>query len=370
MHPDALEDAELAPLVAAQLGVPEVTITASAVEAHPYDRPALTTASRHVVTGTAQTPDGRVRDFAFFVKVIQAYQRSPLRFALPEPLRAVAAEAVPWRTEADVHRSDLRHRLPPGLSMPRAFAVCDLDEETAVLWLERIPERPVVWDAGRYATAAYLLGRFAASRAVAPLVTAVHGARTPRTYAEGWLDGVVRPALSEAAVWTHPLVREAFDARLRRRLDAAFDALPALLDELDHAPLTATHGDACPANLLVAADRGGLVLVDFGFCGRAPLGTDLSRLVLGDVGTGRVDLPALDAACFDAYTAGFAAEGAGQDVTRLRRIHALLMTVFAALPAVPVEHLDAAPTQALRRLSQARAATARYALDLLDHTPA
>jgi hypothetical protein len=371
LGPAAVGDAELAALVAAQLGVPEATVLTSAIEVHPYDRPAITTAGRYLVTGTAETPDGQACSYAFFVKVIQAYQRSPLRLAVPAPLRAGAAAVVPWHTEADLYRSDLRHRLPPGLTTPRALAVRDLDEDSAALWLERVPVRPVAWDVERHARAAYLLGRFTASPAVAPLVTAVHGARTPRVYADGWLAGVVRPAFSGTDLWEHPLVQEAFDSRLRRRLEAAFDSLPALLDELDEAPVAAAHGDACPANLLVAADRPDLVMVDFGFCGQAPLGTDLGQLVLGQVQTGHrrvADLPALEAACLDAYMAGVEAEGGGADAARLQRSHAVLMTVFTALSAVPVEHLDADPTPALRRLVHARASVARFVLDLLDDT--
>ena len=54
-------------------------------------RPAITTAGRYLVTGSARTDTGEVRAFSLFVKVIQAYQRSPLRFAVPEHMRAEAA---------------------------------------------------------------------------------------------------------------------------------------------------------------------------------------------------------------------------------------------------------------------------------------
>lgn len=88
-------------------------------------------------------------------------------------------------------------------AIPRAVAVRDLGQDTAALWLEHMPARRVIWDAGRHARAAYLLGRFAASRTVAPLATAVHGARTPRVYADGWLAHIVLPALTEDGVWAH-----------------------------------------------------------------------------------------------------------------------------------------------------------------------
>ena len=371
LGPADVEHDELGAFVAAALDVRHATVLTSSARVFPYDRPAITTAGRYLVTGSARTGTGVVRAFSFFVKVIHAYQRSPLRFAVPEHLRAEAAAFIPWRTEADLYRSDLRNRLPGGLTVPRAAAVRDLDADSAALWLEHVPARQVVWDAGRHAQAAFLLGRLAACRAVVPLTTAVHGARTPRIYAGAWLAHIVLPVLTGDDMWAHPLVRDAFDARLRHRLLTVADALPALLDELDDAPAATAHGDACTANLLVADDRDALVMVDLGFCGKAPLGTDLGHLVLGEVQTGErhaADLPGIEAACLPAYVAGVHAEGGTADLAQIRRTHATLMTVFSALPSIPIEHLDDEPTPQLRRLFHARAAIARFVLDLLDDT--
>ncbi|WP_181782126.1 hypothetical protein [Pseudonocardia pini] len=171
------------------------------------------------VTGTARTPDGRIRPFGFFVEVVHSHLRSPCGSRCRRP--------------------------------------------SAALWLELVSARPVTWNLERYSRAAYLLGRFAASSAAAPLVTAVHGARTPRVDADGRLAGVVRPALSRPGV-------------------------------------------------------------DFGFCGRAPLGTDLGGLVLSEVQAGHrrvADLPYLDAACTDAYLAGLGVGGDTAESARLRRAH-------------------------------------------------
>jgi phosphotransferase family enzyme len=371
LGPADVADDELAAFAAASLGVRHATVLTSSARVFPYDRPAITTAGRYLVTGTARTGTGQVRAFALFVKVICAYQRSPLRFAIPAHLRAQAAALIPWHTEADLYRSDLRDRLPAGLAIPRAVAVRDLDADSAALWLEQVPARRVIWDAGRHARAAYLLGRLAASRAVAPLATAVHGARTPRLYADAWLAHVVLPALTRNDIWSQPLVRDTFDARLRDRLLTAADTLPALLDELDDAPAATAHGDACTANLLLAGDRDAQVMVDLGFCGQAPLGTDLGQLIAGEVQTGQrhpADLPALEAACLPAYLAGVQAEGGTARLAHVRRTHAALLTIFSALPSVPIEHLDDEPTPRLRQLFRGRAALARFALDLLDDT--
>jgi hypothetical protein len=371
LGPADVEDDELAAFVAADLGVRHATVLTSSVEVFPYHRPAITTAGRYLVTGSARTGTGQVRAFSIFVKVIHAYQRSPLRFALPAHLRTQAAALIPWHTEADLYRSDLRDRLPHGLTIPRAVAVRDLDADSAALWLEQVPARRVVWDLRRHARAAYLLGRLAASRAVAPLATAIHGARTPRVYADAWLAHIVLPALTGNDIWSHPLVRSAFDARLRRRLLTAADALPALLDELDDAPAATAHGDACTANLLLTGDRDALAMVDLGFCGQAPLGTDLGQLIVGEMQTGQrnpADLPGLEATCLPAYVAGIHAEGGTADLAQVRRTHAALLAVFSALPSVPIEHLGDEPTPRLRRLFRGRAAIARFALDLLDDT--
>jgi hypothetical protein len=80
------------------------------------------------------------------------------------------------------------------------------------------------------------------------------------------------------------------------------------------------------------------------------------------------DLRGLEAACLPAYIAGIHAEGGTADPAQIRRTHASLMTVFAALPSIPIEHLDDEPTPQLRWLFHGRAAIARFVLDLLDDT--
>lgn len=193
----APEVPRLAAMVAALLGQVEVEVEVlnARVDAHPYPFPALTTRGRFVVSGTARGRDGVDRPYAFFVKVVQSWAGSPLSHLVSEPLRTAVAPLLPWRTEPDLYRSDLRDRLPAGLTVPRAFAVHDLDEESAAIWLDLVPAQPVPWDLDRHRRAAYLLGRLAASPSVAPLATCVPRGRNARGYADVWLAHNVIPDL-------------------------------------------------------------------------------------------------------------------------------------------------------------------------------
>lgn len=360
----------LAAMVAALLGQAEVEVLDARLDAHPYPYPALTTRERVVVSGTARGADGEKHPYAFFVKVVQSWARSPLSQHVPERLRATVAALLPWRTEPDAYRSDLRDRLPAGLTVPRAFGVHDLDDDSTAIWLELLPGRPVSWDLDRHRRAAYLLGRLAASPSVAPLASRVPPGRTARGYADVWLAHNVIPDLRDDNFWRRPLVADAFDADLRARMLAAVGALPRLLDELDSFPMVTAHGDACTRNLLGTGGTG-FVLIDFGFWGIAPVGFDLGQLLLGEVHAGERtarSLPELEKACVPAYADGLRDEGSAVTDEQVRRCHALLLTIYYAIPALPFEHRDAAPTPALHRLHAERAASTRFVLDLLDTT--
>lgn len=365
-----VSDEQLATMVAASLGTRRAQLVASHAEIFPYDLEAITTGGRFSVRGTARADGSAECPYAFFVKVIQSWPRSPLFQQAPEQVRE-AAHLVPWRTEPDVYRSELRDRLPAGLTMPRAFAVVDLDEESAAVWLEWISARDIGWARERYERAAYLLGRLAASPSVAPLAAAVAEGRTARNYANIWLAQVVLPALNSDELWVHPLVTAAFDDELRRRLLAAADALPSFLDELDGIPFGTAHGDACTRNLLVTGANDSFTMIDFGFWGRAQLGFDLGQLLLGEVQLGERPagtLTQLEAACLPAYVRGLRAEGSAATQTQVRRSQALLMLIFSGLAAIPFEHLAAEPTAQLHRIASERAASARFILGLVEAT--
>ena len=142
-------DEHLARMVADLLGVDDVELADVRVEEVAYDIPAITTASRHWVSGQAATPRG-TEPWRMFVKHIQSWSRHPFFQYVPAEFQEMAASSVPWRTEAEVYRSDLADRLPDGLTMPRAVDVVDLDELSAAIWIEEVPVREVEWDLDRY----------------------------------------------------------------------------------------------------------------------------------------------------------------------------------------------------------------------------
>ena len=380
LGPADVTDAELTRIVCALLHCdPEVaSLLGSVAEPVDYELDAITTAGRWWVRGTARIRDrtaDRVVPWELFVKHVQSWSRSPLFRHVPEEHREIAAASVPWRTEPLAYRSDLADRLPPGLRMPRALAVHDLDELSASIWLDVVHVVDQPWDQACYTRAARLLGRLAASPRVAALAdVGRHDFDIRRDYLGGRLGLQVIPLLRSDDVWAHPLVAAAFDPDLRRRLLDVADRAGELVDELSAYPRATSHGDACPNNLLRPADPegfDGFVLIDYGFWGSQPVGFDLTQLLVGEVQVGRrgaEGLADLDEALVAAYVDGLHEEGRDLPADVVRRAHALQLMIFCGLSCLPFEHLDSAPTARLHRLAAARAEIARQSLDLLEAT--
>lgn len=374
LGPADVSDETLEDMVARWAGVAreDVTLRESAAEVVPYDLPAITTAGRYWVSGTAATPDGDL-PFRFFVKHVEAWSRSPMFAGVPPELREVAAAGVPWRTEPLVYRSDLRDRLPDGLTMPRAVGVHDLDELSSAVWLEAVAVVDHLWSTADVEHAARLLGRLAASPAVRPLSSlgeADHW-RSVRSYTTGRLAGQVVPLLHDDGLWQHPLLADAFGPRLRARLLEQLEHLETHVRELESVPLGTAHGDACTNNLLRTVDSPDLVLIDFGFWSTQPLGFDLGQLLLGDVQLGRrpaAELTGLERVVVPAYVQGLRDEGTEVDVATIRRAHALHMMIYNGLSAMPFELLGGPLTPEAFGLARERAALATFALDLVEET--
>lgn len=369
LGPADVTDDVLAGMVARLLGVGEVELRSSAAKEVPYEIPALTTAGRHWVRGTASA-NGGSREWALFVKHVQEWSRSPFFADIPDEIKPMARQLVPWRAEGEVYRSSLATRLPHGLAMPTAVGVHDIDDLSYAVWLEPVPVADVTWDLDRYVRAAHLLGRFAASEAVREVAGAGSREWDVNSYVDGRLTHQVIPAVQSEDLWLHPLVADAFTP-LRDRLLHAAARVPDLAAELMRLPVLAGHGDGCPNNLLVRPDRDGFTMIDFNFFGIAPIGFDLGQLLVGDVQIGRLpadDLAARDRACLTAYHQGLLMEGLEIDASVVRRAHAIQLLLFTGLSMPPFELLDQEPTASLHAVARARAELARFSLDLLDST--
>jgi len=372
LGPADVSDETLTELVAALVREPadRVALLDSHAEQVAYALPSITTAGRYWVRGQALVGQ-RCQRFAFFVKHVQSWARSPLFAQVPTELAARAEAGVPWRTEPLAYRSDLGDRLPRGLRMPRAIGVFDLDEKSASVWLEEIATVPATWDVARFAQAAYLLGRLAASPRVRERADVGQFEWIVRDYLHGRLTHQVIPLVRDAGVWQHPLTARAFDDSLRARLQAGADRAEELVDELADLPLGTKHGDACPNNLLVTADNEGLVLIDYGFFGQGPIGFDLGQLLVGDVQIGSQQastLQTVENTILPSYVEGLRAEGCEIALDVVRRAHALHLMLFTGLSTLPFEHLGTQPTPTLHQIAAERAAIARFSLDLLDAT--
>ncbi|GAA4758094.1 phosphotransferase [Gordonia alkaliphila] len=368
LGPAAVPDEVLASMVADSWGATAATLLTVEAEEFPYDVPAMTTEGRFVVSGAAMV-DGAERAFAFFVKHIREWSRSPEFAYVPAELREWARTTVPWRTEAEVYSSDLAERLPAGFTMPDVLRVQTIDDLSYAVWLDLVDADPVEWDVERYRQAARLLGRFAASRGVRAVAARVSHEFRMSTYADGRLRNGVLPIL-HSDVWDHPLLAADF-ADLREPMRAAADDLDAIAAELSTLPPLAAHGDACPNNLLVRPDGSGFTLIDFGYFRTLPVGFDIGQLLIGDVQIGKRsadDLELRAGVIVEAYAAGLAEEGEPVAVDVIERAHALQLALFSGLPALPVELLDREPDAALQALVAARARIARYSLRLLDET--
>jgi len=371
LGPADVDDATLTAMVAALLGAdPDaVTLVESTAVEFPYDLPAITTAGRYVVSGTAEVA-GEHTPYELFVKVVQSWSRSEFFQYVPDEMKEFAEASVPWRTEPLAYGSDLGDRLPDGLTMPRAVGVFDLDEKSASVWLEKVDVMPRPWDDARYQRAAYLLGRLAGSPRVAELADVGQHGFSLQDYADGRLSAQVIPMLHDDGVWRHPLVAVTFGDELRDRLRAAAARVPAYVAEVLSLPHLPGHGDACPNNLLTTGEDS-FTLIDFGFWMPMPVGGDLSQLLIGDVQIGKQragDLGARDDAHITAYVSGLRDEGCDIPEPVVRRAHALHMLMMSGLSAVPVELFDQPPSTALEAQVSDRAAIARFCLDRVAAT--
>jgi Ser/Thr protein kinase RdoA (MazF antagonist) len=174
------------------------------------------------------------------------------------------------RLRPDLRAPDLRHR-------------AERPDGTVALWLEEVPE-PERWTPARLGAFANRLGRMQAAAAVDP----------PE---ETWLSrGFLREYLCLHAVRDEN----------------------GVLDRLERLPHTLAHNDLHPANVL---GEDASVVVDWAYCGLAPLGLDPGVLVADGVADSLIrpeEAAAAGDAVWEAYASGLRAAGFDQDLATIR----------------------------------------------------
>lgn len=331
-------------LVRRSLGDPHAEIAeqrSEPVATHGFGALSTTSLRRLHGTTTAGVP------WSFFVKSIESPER--------RPEIGDRAANFPWRADLDIYLAGLE--LPEGMRLPRLHHVEDLGEDRYVMWLEDVRTADAAWDLDRYRSAARLLGELAA----------MHPATGPneglRHFLGGPVEEVFLPALRDPDLWRHPLVAAHADPLLRSDLLALAGRIEALVEMVAELPHTLSHGDACPANLLVPADGSArFVAIDWSWPWATCAGFDLGQLLVGRAHTGELspgELPAVHEAIESAYV-----EGSGFSADEVALGHAATLVLCGAWTALPIERLGDEPTPELHELFHRRAGLARFVADV------
>ena len=217
----------------------------------------------------------RVGDRSAVLKLLRLGAGSNVNWAAsPEP-----GHPRWWRRELVVLRDGLVDVLRPELRPPTLLHTADRPDGSLALWLEDLGP-PAAWTIEALARVARLLG-VAQRRAVAHL---------PMALPRGFLRAYLEPRI--------PHLAEPF-ASLRE----------TILRRLDAAPQTLSHFDFHPANIFPADCA--TTVIDWGYCGCGPLGTDAGVLAsdaLADELVPPEHAAALVNAIWEAYCDGLADE--------------------------------------------------------------
>jgi hypothetical protein len=219
--------------------------------------------------------------------------------------------------EVHAYRSGVLRELPGGLAAPRCRAVTRHDAGARGLWLEDLGRQEVRWSLETYARAARCLGRFNGAY--------LAGARMPqhpwlsRDWLRQWLAETAAAVAALPEHLDHPLIRRVYPPKIAARIAWLWNERDGLLRALDLLPQTLCHHDAFRRNLVAAGDR--IVVLDWAFMGRGPVGAELSPLVTATLAFREMPLESridLEHATTVSYLAGLREsgwEGSDEQVT-------------------------------------------------------
>ena len=223
------------------------------------------------------------------------------------------------------------------LRAPRAYGVVDGSDEVHV-WMEYVAAPDGRWGQEDFRRAAHAAGLSAGAFLTGrPLPDAA------------WLSrGFLRSLLADGGFWAtrmHPETGDAwrspsaerFGPSTRERVLQVWADRDALLAVMDGLPHVFGHGDLHPRNILLPTGVDEVVALDWGFCGRFPLGTDLADLVylaawFCDVEI--AELASLEQVAFAAYEDGLRTAGWDGDLrlVRLGLATAVALRLGACMP--------------------------------------
>ncbi|MDQ6740351.1 MAG: aminoglycoside phosphotransferase family protein, partial [Actinomycetota bacterium] len=287
-----------------------------------------------------------------------------------------------WKREALVYRSELFGDLTAGLRLPRCYGVQELENETALLWLEdAADEHDGRWSLALYVDVARQLGEWQGS------YSAGRGLPSEPWLTRGLIAAICEEraaayvrTVSERRPWAEPRWQRAFPRTVAGRLQRLLAARKSLLAGLERAEQSLCHFDLSRHNLMRRAAAGGreeTVVIDWAYAGIGALGVDLSLLVPSPFFRMEADvagLPDHAKAVFSAYIDGLRNAGFRGDERTVRFAYAAstaLRTVFFAPTVTAVDPAARAaeeqrwglPTE---EILDRRAALTVFLLDLAD----
>lgn len=231
------------------------------------------------------------------------------------------AHPVYWKREALAFQSDLLDDLP-GVSAPRCFAIQEKEGGIVWLWLEDVRDAyPTGWTLEQYAHAAERLGRFNGAYLVdhpMPDYPWLIRSGSPKGMVEH--NSWIRDVIADPLTWQHPLVRSVFPIPVRERLLRLWEHRELLLSPLDRVSQTFCHLDAWRKNMF-AQPGGRLVLIDWAFPGKGPIGSDAGDLFGESFAVGEiagVEPHEFEQAIFEGYIEGLRNAGWHVDVREVR----------------------------------------------------
>lgn len=340
----------------------------------------LTTSGLFRVHGTANVHNER-RGWSVVLKVLHCppHDESSAFNASDDP-----AHWNYWRREALIYASDLLHDLPPGLAVPRCYAIDEPAPDTIWLWIEEIVGRPAAdWPIDRFQQATYALGQMQGA------LIDDDRLRTTPWLTRHWLrDWLIQPTdlhvdlLDDPAAWDHPLLAPFFTPGMADAVHRLWNHRQALLDAVGHMPRTLCHYDLWPTNLF---DRGRpdgsaeTVLIDWSMSGPGAIGEDIANLMHDSIWMLRLPatvLPVFAPAIVEGYLGGLRQAGFRGDDRIVRfvisAVGALRFGLFAGLLLHQAHTPDQYPIKEQRyqrpiaAILGPRAATVAHALGLSE----